>query len=120
MTNRTDIVVLGYLVSLGDWRSNTTSSSTTYPLRVLSSSSNLIKFDDQDYNLRFFIVAITIKIMNSDKQSNSNTTGSANLAKARPALETNRDRPSEGDLARSTRYHKTTVQAKEGMDCEER
>jgi hypothetical protein len=85
MTNRTDIVVLGYLVSLGDWRSNTTSSSTTYPLRVLSSSSNLIKFDDQDYNLRFFIVAITIKIMNSDKQSNSNTTGSANLAKARPA-----------------------------------
>jgi hypothetical protein len=35
-------------------------------------------------------------------------------------METDRDRPSEGDLARSTRYHKTTVQAEEGMDCEER
>jgi hypothetical protein len=29
------------------------------------------------------------------------------------------DRPTS-DLARPTRYHKTTVQAEEGMDCEER
>jgi hypothetical protein len=34
-------------------------------------------------------------------------------------MEADRDRP-RCDLARSTRYHKTTVQAEEGMDCEER
>jgi hypothetical protein len=59
--------------------------------------------------------------MNSDKSPKTDTTESANLAKARPASK----RTGTGSwkviwLARSTRYHKTTVQAEEGMDCEER
>jgi hypothetical protein len=61
---------------------------------------------------------VYLKIMNSDKQSEPCTTGSANPGQT--GMETDRDRPSEGDLARSTRYHKTTVQAEEGMECEER